>query len=333
MFPFSKEIGKLLLGLVWLGLTVYGFVFVWETVSDAISNTSGEYNLHFSVYQIPAIVALLALMLVNWGIETIKWQWSVKDLDKMSFLRAAKATLVGVSVSTWMPNRLGEYMGKIFYLNPKHRVRGAISALYLSYTQIIATLFFGVFGCVFFLWRFRGQYDLIWAVLAIVLSLVIMLGILFFKQRIVDYARNRNRYLRLFVLTLARYSNRQAFTFIGLSGLRFIVFNVQFILALSIFDVQVPFGPAFLLISLIYGLQTVIPATALAGLGIRGTLSVLFLGYLSNNSIGILSASYALWTVNLLLPSFVGLLALIASPVKGEIRASFLLLRKSLKRQ
>lgn len=331
MFPHSKQIGKLLLGLVWIGFIVYGFLFVWETVAAALNGESQQFAFEFTTDKIPLIIGLLLLMLANWGIEAVKWQRSVRDLDNVSFWRAVKATLVGISVSTWMPNRLGEYIGKVFYLHPKQRLRGAISGLYVSYTQIIATLFFGVLGGVYFLWQFRGQYDVLLAVLGILISLIALLATLFYKDRIVNYAKKRNRYIRLFISTMARYPNKEAVAFIALSALRFIVFNVQFILALYLFGVQVPIIPAFLLISLIYGLQTVIPATALAGLGIRGTLSVLFLGYLTTNNLGVLSASYALWLVNLLLPSFIGFVALMASPIRGELTSSFLVLRKSLK--
>src|SRR5689334_6961656 len=62
------------------------------------------------------IVAVIVLMIVNWSIEAIKWKIAVKPIQPVSFLKAFRAILSGVSFSVSMPNRLGEYLGRILYM-------------------------------------------------------------------------------------------------------------------------------------------------------------------------------------------------------------------------
>lgn len=316
----TKALGKLLVSILWISVTVYGFYFVYQTISEAVSGKAEWYFPSFSSRNIFLLASIIILMFVNWGIEAYKWKLSIEDIEDQSFFKALKATYVGVAISTWMPNRLGEYLGKVFFVKPENRYRSAISALYVSYTQIIATLSFGLFGAVYFLLTYRNEYNQAWVMASIGVALAMALLILAFKNKVKNLLRLKNRYLRLFVNTLTRYSFTMAAQFIGLSALRFAVFTIQFIIALSLFGVNAPIFELFLMISLLFGLQTVIPASALAGLGIRGVMSVFFLGFLSTNEVGILSASYFLWFVNLLLPSAMGLFALLASPVRLQVK-------------
>jgi len=315
-----KQIAKLLVTGLWLVLAIYGFYFVYESIAGALNGEKDFYWPAFSVKNLVLLVSILLLMFVNWGIEALKWQQSVKDIEKQSFFNAFKATMVGVSVSTWMPNRLGEYIGKIFYIQPQNRMRSAISGLYVSYTQIIATLFLGVLGAFYFLIKYGDAPNISWVTGAIIGLLAIMLAFLILKDRIINYLSVRNKYIKVFIDTLTRYSFQQARFFIGMSMLRVIVFTCQMVLALELMGANASVLDGFLLSWLIYGFQTIIPATALAGLGIRMTLSAFFLGFATSNELAIISASYGIWMVNLLLPSALGWLALIFSPVRAEVK-------------
>lgn len=319
-----KQIAKLLVTGLWLGLAVYGFYFVYESITGVLNGEKDFYWPEPTLKNITLFSGILLLMFANWGIEALKWQHSVKDIEKQSFFSAFKATMVGVSVSTWMPNRLGEYIGKVFYIRPQNRVKSAISGLYVSYTQIIATLFLGLVGAFYFLIKFHGTYNITWVTVAIVVILAVMVGFLLLKDRLISYLSLRNRYIKEFIETLTRYSIKQARYFIGMSLLRVVVFTVQMVLALELMGAEAHLLDAFLLCWLIFGFQTVIPATALAGLGIRMTLSVFFLGFTTSNELAIISASYGIWMVNLLLPSALGWLALIFSPVRNEVKQQLL---------
>lgn len=320
MLPKINSLSKVFISLLWIAATAYGIYFLVDVVGKSFS---GDFKwvfpaLNFS--NVIILIALLVLMLANWSIEALKWQLSVKDYEKQSFFQAFKGTLVGVAISTWMPNRLGEYLGKIFYLEQHNRYKGAISALFVSYTQIIATTFFGIAGAIYFLVEYQAagnswQY-LIWLAVA----LIVLLFFLVFKKSIIRFLMVKNKHVLTFLRIITRYKDIETLSLIGLSALRFCVFATQFVLALYLFGLQVPFVSAFLLVSLIYGIQTVVPASAISGLGIRGALSVYFIGLLAQSTSAILTATYFIWIINLLIPSVFGIVALLASPVKYEVK-------------
>ena len=53
--------------------------------------------------------------------------------------------------------------------------------------------------------------------------------------------------------------------------------------------------------------MSIIPTIALTELGVRGSVAIYF-GYISSNTIGILTASFALWIINLVVPAILGVL-------------------------
>ncbi|MBI1185112.1 hypothetical protein GC194_12625 [bacterium] len=320
MLTKAKTSHKLLLSTLWLVFVVYGFYYVYSAAAPYISGNESLSLPGFSTLTIFQIGLLFALMFCNWAIEAFKWNLSIRDFEPQIFVKSLKSTLVGVAVSTWMPNRVGEYIGKVFYVKEQNRFKGAISALFVSYTQIISTLFFGILGGLYYLWNHPVDSRILGVVLLSLLVVLIMFLALSRKEFIRKKLSLSNRYIRLFFRTITRFSSQQTAVFILLSVLRFAVFNLQFIICLQIFGASTPWLQTFLLISLIYGMQTITPATALAGLGIRGALSLYFLSPLVADSAIILSASYSLWLVNLFIPSFIGWLFLIFSPVRVEAK-------------
>ena len=55
-------------------------------------------------------LGVFLFMIINWGIEAVKWKLSVRKIQQVSFSRAFKAVLSGVSFSVGTPNRMGEYL-------------------------------------------------------------------------------------------------------------------------------------------------------------------------------------------------------------------------------
>jgi hypothetical protein len=310
-----------LLATFWLALLAYGFYYVFSALYPYLNGKVAWQFPAVTPFNVFLFAIICVLMLLNWGIEVLKWKWAVSDLEPTPWGSAVRATLVGVAVSTWMPNRLGEYIGKVFFVKPQHHFGAVISALHLSYAQIIATLSFGLAGGLYFIWHFQESGQMLDPLLYGLAALGLMLTGAVMRRRIARWARRQNRYLRLFIMSFTRFSVRMSYIFIALSALRFLVFSTQFYLALWLFGIALPPLAGLSTISLIYGLLTLIPASALAGLGLRGALASYFIGFLSSNQLGIIQASYFIWLVNLLLPSICGLALLALAPAP---RSAFL---------
>lgn len=322
MFNSSKALSKVVLSLAWLMVTGYGLYYLFNILLNTYAGKMSWQTPDFTAKSVVLVIILVSLMLINWSIEALKWKMSIADIEYQSMLKALKATFVGVAISTWMPNRLGEYLGKVFFVKQHNRFKGAISALFVSYTQIIATTFFGLIGLLFYMLNFSDSGQMKWVAIFLPLVLLLMVIALSQKNKIRNIFANRNKYLRLFIITITRYGWQNSLKFIGLSALRFAVYNTQFVIALILFNVNLNFAEAFLMGSLIYGVQTVIPSTALAGLGIRGALSVYFISLIAVDfaETQVLSATYFIWTVNLLVPSFLGIIGLLLSPMRKDFK-------------
>jgi len=62
------------------------------------------------------LVWTFLLMFVNWGVETLKWQYLIIKIEKIPYWKAFEAILSGISVSIFTPNRIGEWFGRVFIL-------------------------------------------------------------------------------------------------------------------------------------------------------------------------------------------------------------------------
>jgi len=79
-------------------------------------------------------VLVIFLMLVNWSFEALKWKTLIHHIQEISFFRAFRAILSGLSVSLAMntPNGSGEYVGRILYVNEGNRIR----AITLTFVEV-----------------------------------------------------------------------------------------------------------------------------------------------------------------------------------------------------
>jgi hypothetical protein len=95
--------------------------------------------------------------------------------------------------------------------------------------------------------------------------------------------------------------------------LRYLIFSAQFILLLLGLN-ELSIIEAFARINLIYLFSTLIPTLALAELGLRESLSLVFLENMGLSDVEIFSAAFLLWVINLMLPAFYGHFTLLQKP-------------------
>lgn len=65
------------------------------------------------------LVVVILLVPANWSLEALKWKYAISKLENISFWKAIKGVLTGLTVSTVSPNRVGEFFGRLFYLEKK----------------------------------------------------------------------------------------------------------------------------------------------------------------------------------------------------------------------
>lgn len=265
---------------------------------------------------------VLILMLVNWSLEAAKWRLLVLKVQNLSLLTSFKAVLAGITVSMFTPNRTGEFFGRIFLLEHKHRWEGVFITIVGSMSQLLVTLLIGTPMFYMFLRKYPSFQDE-WIVSTMELGLIpitvlgILILLMFLNIGILTRWANRlikeewvklRRYLQVF----GYYGRKELLPVLGLSAMRYLVFSSQFLLLLWLFGIPLSTQAALVALPSIFLITTVFPSLTLAELGLRGTASAFVLDaiLLTNGSYGasILAAAGSLWLINLVIPALVGTL-------------------------
>jgi hypothetical protein len=263
------------------------------------------------------VLAALALVPLNWGLEAWKWQLLARHLEpNHSFGRSLRAVLLGLTLGFATPNRVGDYAARILELHARRRLE-AVGAVFLGrYAQLVATVLAGGAGLLYFLVKFYlVGYPAAQVGVVVAGGLVGALALLpFYRSRLllavlalVKPLRRFRRYLAV----MPTYSAAELHAVLGISGLRYAVFCGQFLLLLYAYGVRGALGPAVAAVAGTFLFKSLVPSlNALADVGVRELSATHLFGLLGQPPLPVLSASLSLWVVNIALPSALGLLLL-----------------------
>ncbi len=257
------------------------------------------------------------LMGINWGLEARKWQLLITPIQPISFFRSFKAVLSGLSFSLFLPKGMGEYVGRLLYMQEGNRLRSIAVTVVGSMSQFIVTMCAGLMGLVYLrtevfnpIIQLEGL-PLFWLNgLMYVLSFGIMLLLLiYFRlswftkwfEKIPLVSRHK-----IFVENLEDFHWKDLMKILSLSIFRFIVFIMQYLLILYIFKVEVNWVDASWTTCVLFLALAIVPTIPIAELGLRGEISIQLFGLLSSNTLGIVATAASIWVVNLIIPSLAG---------------------------
>jgi len=327
MMKKPLKLGKILNRFIQLLILIGTYLFIYKQIFHK-TNLPDLIRTLEDDFLDPGFVAhlsfVLLLMVFNWSLETIKWRLLIRKIEDVGFFKAFQAVLTGVSISSFTPNRTGEYLGRAFILKKASHVEGILITVLGSMCQLMITIVAGSITFLIFLPRyFLGSvyvnaylyYGLIFLVLLLDILLVgLLFNISFFNNLKKRLFGERLKKLQDHIQVLSLYTNTEILKVILISLLRYIIFSTQFYLLLNLFNVKVPVWDAFMLISMIFFIMAVIPTVALTELGIRGSVAIYFFGiYLSGGAVvspeinlGVFSASTLLWMINLGIPALIG---------------------------
>ncbi len=269
------------------------------------------------------LAIVIFLMIINWSIEALKWKISIQSIQPVSFLKSFRAVLSGVSFSVNTPNRMGEYLGRVLYMEEGNRLRAVSLTIVSSMSQLIITLLAGLIGLFCIRKRIetgemlKGFDSSLWLqVLQYgVIIVLLILTLLYFRLSLfaglVDKLRNSARYAWL-ILSLKDVRATLLLKLLSLSAVRYIVFIVQYFLLFRLFEVNIGWWQSFWAVSVIFLVLAIIPTFAIAELGLRGKVSLKLLELFSANSLGISIATATIWLINLVVPAIAGSLLIVS---------------------
>lgn len=301
-------LGKLLV----LGLTLY---YLRQAILEASTHSTFSWGTLRQIWETKGVALFLAVTLlpVNWGVEAYKWQYLSKKLEKTSFLEAYRAVLVGLTLGFVTPNRMGDYAGRILSLHQPHRA-DAIGAILLGrLCQLYATVLVGSGAIAYFTFKYYVPLASP-AGFSICLALLLLNGwalALLFSFHWAVALLTRVSFLRKWVhyfSVMGTYSPAELTRVLLVSGARYGVFMAQFVALLWAFGVHLTAEEYVWGVGATFLLKSAVPSiNALADIGMRELSAMHFFGLMGQDTLLVLGASLTLWTLNIALPSFLGL--------------------------
>jgi hypothetical protein len=247
-----------------------------------------------------ALVFAIILIPVNWLFEWMKWKAtlrfsSVSTTNSVAF----QAFCSGIVTGMLTPNMQGNFLGRIYYFDRKHRVDLILTTLVSNYGQFLMSLLFGVLSILILM-----KTPLNWSVVPILIlfiSALLFFSVLYFYfEKVATYFVKKKRVFPI----LQRLKTHQIFRWkiIYFSLLRHTVFVVQFGLLLLAFGVPFSFELIFWIWQ-VYLWVTISPSLFLGKLAIRESISLWVLTVAGYQQQPILIASFSVWIINLFIPT------------------------------
>jgi Lysylphosphatidylglycerol synthase TM region len=272
---------------------------------------------------------VIFLMLVNWGIEAVKWQILIKHLQPFSFYRSFKSVFAGCSVTMLTPNRVGEYGGRVLYIQDGNRIKAISLAVVGSISQLLITMLMGCCGLFFLRYISQSDHSIVsvlpqfWETVLISLCVGITGILLLFYLRLGWLVRMMEKIPALHkavkhISVLDEFNNLQLVQVLSLSFVRYMVFVLQYVLLLQVMDVQIAGWLCFLLMTIFYLVMAVAPTFGFIELPVRVSASWAILKLYSSNELGIGSAGLGIWLINLVVPAIIGSLLILSVKIVKE---------------
>jgi Lysylphosphatidylglycerol synthase TM region len=241
----------------------------------------------------------LFLMPINWATETLKWLPLIKLTEPISFKTGYKAVLAGVTFSLFMPNRVGEFGGRILFLRRRNALKGVFSTFVGSWAQQTVLITFGFLGFAYFLidlWKV--ELFVLQAVIFIGLITIALLFFVFLNLEIVVPIFKKIRFLYRFprlikgVSVIRQYKRRDLAKTLMWAFIRYAIYSLQYYMMLRFFGIDVPILRGLACIATIYLLQTSIPLPPVVSLLARGEVAIKIWGLFQANEMSILAATF-----------------------------------------
>lgn len=265
------------------------------------------------------LYCMFALMMLNWSLETLKWQFALHPVQSIGFPRAFKAILAGTCIASFTPNRVGEYLGRMLFVKQGNKILSVAPTILCSLSQMLVTLCAGTAG-LFLFSTLSFHFQLTWLSPAFFkMAMVVIglgaaaLGLVFFGfdplvKRVNAWLKKRQKPFTI----PENFSLPALGRILLLSGCRYGVFILQYFLLFSLFGIAVTGLQVFTGVSVMFVLIALVPTlTFLTDLGFRWVAGIQIFQVYTTNTAGILAVSLGIWFINLIIPALVGSLLIL----------------------
>jgi hypothetical protein len=299
-----------LLATVSLLWVLYYELFEKTDASALLGIFNTQWRSSNWIWLLPAV----ALLPVNWLLESVKWRLLIYIFYPISLLRALKGVIAGVTLSLPTPNRVGDYGGRILAVPAAYNWYAVITTMIGSYAQLLVLLTGGLAGVLYFIKLHSEWPQLLLNGFWWIGFLLLLIAYFFFfnvqhLSKLIRLFPIPKRFIKTYryIYKLRYFTREQLLKALSVSFLRYLVYSFQYYCMACFWGIEAPFLGAMSGIATIFLIQSSIPLPPLAALLARGEAAIIIWGHFSGDKLGILGATFSLFILNLCLPALLGL--------------------------
>lgn len=233
--------------------------------------------------------SIVALMPLNWYLESKKWQISLQTIYKVALKEALRDVLIGVATGFFTPARLGEIAGRALLYDKKASV--AALAISNSFAQSVVTFSFGTVGLFYF-----GLAHLNLPLVYIAFFALLVVFVMYFLLLKFKYLHQLKVLFRI----------RLFFSVLMLSFSRYCIFLVQFYVAFMAFSFQPSFLDLCMGVGVYYLLQSFLPVFSFAEIVTKASVATVIFPLIGMPIAAGVGSALLVYISNMTLPVLVG---------------------------
>jgi uncharacterized membrane protein YbhN (UPF0104 family) len=237
------------------------------------------------------LLAMIAISLASWLVESKKWQYLLDDFYKLSFRKSVLQNLTAQAASFITPLRAGEFAMKSLFFKKSLRKKVLSRILAGTISQMLVTVILGVTGILFYV---KESLNLESALYLIYSGILLLLLLIIISLWLIKKWKSGS-------LTTKKWGHTILF-----SLLRYLIFASNWLLLLWLLDYESSILITIRNVSVFYLVVSIIPVFQVFDIAVKWTAATyIFEGGFFNPEL-IIAATSIIWLTNSILPTLLG---------------------------
>lgn len=296
---------------------LYKQLFYDKNIKLLLETVLLKFNFSF----IFIFIISLCLSFANWFLEALKWKISLKNIENISFKKSIFSVYAGISTSFFVPNRAGDFIGKLSFVSPSRQKHAFVSHVLNGLIQLMITIILGVLSCIVLVYLFKFESNVLKTtnIISFVLFFIFILFFISkrFKLFLARILKDRFDWFQIVKFVKENITKRSLNAITILSLGRYLIFNFQLFLFCYFFEIPIPFEILFMIFFAMYFISTAIPTFVFSEVGVRVSvivwLSTIYFNTVNTStrdgvSMYLLISTSLVWIINVFLPALLGLI-------------------------
>jgi hypothetical protein len=205
-----------------------------------------------------------------------------------------------LTAGIFTPNGVGEYAGKVLYYKKTETKQVVFLNLICNGIQMVLTVFFGIFGLLYF----NAQYNVITTETVIILFVILILifALLFSVKKLTIKGYSIEKLIHKINKIPKSIHKKNTF----LAVCRYVVFSHQYYFLFLAFDVDLPYLTLMAAITSVYFLASSLPTFQFLDFAVKGGVSIYIFGILDVNEWIVIFITTLMWFLNVVIPVIFG---------------------------